>query len=298
MKRTKWISTTVLILSVIGARPASAHDEHAGPAGHSHRREAAKDAATAGPHGGGIVEAGDRLCEVLFEADGVRVFLYDGQGRSLPAAKVRGVVAMRVDGNPKVYRYDLYPESTKGAAPNCLYLPVNLSRIPDGGMTASVSLQGVPGGSPRKIAFEQPFHLKRDPVEQAIASQKICPVSGKKLGSMGRPIGATVNGREVFVCCAGCTNALNKDPQKYLARIPVPPVARASKADAEAIKHQKMCPVMDEPLGSMGVPWKVPVKGGTVFVCCKGCIKRVKDKPELYLSKSLGGRRPARGERR
>ena len=41
---------------------------------------------------------------------------------------------------------------------------------------------------------------------------------------------------------------------------------------------------MDEPLGSMGVPWKVPVAGGAVFVCCKGCIKKVHAEPARYLA--------------
>ncbi|MDA1051260.1 MAG: efflux RND transporter periplasmic adaptor subunit [Planctomycetota bacterium] len=52
-----------------------------------------------------------------------------------------------------------------------------------------------------------------------IAQQKICPVTGAKLGSMGQPIRASVGERIVFLCCAGCPDLLKQDPEKYLARL-------------------------------------------------------------------------------
>lgn len=93
----------------------------------------------------------------------------------------------------------------------------------------------------------------------------------------------------MFVCCKGCIKRVAADPAKYVAMLPPPPATRATQADAAAIAAQKTCPVMDEPLGSMGAPWKVPVAGGTVFVCCKGCIKRVRAEPAKYLSAARGG---------
>jgi hypothetical protein len=36
---------------------------------------------------------------------------------------------------------------------------------------------------------------------------------------MGKPVKKVVNGREVFLCCAGCTADLEKDPDKFLARL-------------------------------------------------------------------------------
>jgi Cu(I)/Ag(I) efflux system membrane fusion protein len=53
-----------------------------------------------------------------------------------------------------------------------------------------------------------------------IARQKICPVTGKPLGSMGTPVAVVAEGRKVFVCCAGCTDALVQNPGKYRVRIP------------------------------------------------------------------------------
>lgn len=56
--------------------------------------------------------------------------------------------------------------------------------------------------------------------DRAVAvKQKICPVSGELLGSMGAPIKVTVKEREVFLCCAGCKGAITEDPDKYLAKL-------------------------------------------------------------------------------
>jgi hypothetical protein len=52
--------------------------------------------------------------------------------------------------------------------------------------------------------------------------QKICPVTGRPLGSMGAPQRIDVAGRVVFLCCDGCEPALRRDPERYLAKIPPP----------------------------------------------------------------------------
>src|SRR3954468_17705383 len=60
--------------------------------------------------------------------------------------------------------------------------------------------------------------------ERAIVEkQKICPVSGEPLGEMGAPKKVTVAGHDVFICCAGCKEALTKDPAKFLAKIGLEP---------------------------------------------------------------------------
>ena len=53
-----------------------------------------------------------------------------------------------------------------------------------------------------------------------IAKQKICPVTGEPLGSMGAPVKVSVSGRNVFVCCKGCEKPLLRKPDEYLAKIP------------------------------------------------------------------------------
>jgi membrane fusion protein, copper/silver efflux system len=46
--------------------------------------------------------------------------------------------------------------------------------------------------------------------------QGTCPVTGKKLGSMGTPVRVVVQGRAVFLCCEGCEAAIKEAPDKYL----------------------------------------------------------------------------------
>jgi len=59
--------------------------------------------------------------------------------------------------------------------------------------------------------------LEEDSDRVAARQQGICPVSGEPLGSMGKPIKLTVEGREVFICCAGCEDTLREDPEKHFS---------------------------------------------------------------------------------
>ncbi|MBX9624630.1 MAG: hypothetical protein K2X82_12550 [Gemmataceae bacterium] len=47
---------------------------------------------------------------------------------------------------------------------------------------------------------------------------------------------------------------------------------------------QKTCPVMGDVLGEMGEPIPVAVKGQTVYVCCRGCVAKVRRDPDKYLA--------------
>lgn len=48
---------------------------------------------------------------------------------------------------------------------------------------------------------------------------KTCPVSGEKLGEMGKPFAFTYKDQEVKLCCKGCKKDFDKDPKKYIAKI-------------------------------------------------------------------------------
>jgi len=61
---------------------------------------------------------------------------------------------------------------------------------------------------------------KLSEADRAIAdAQKVCPVSGEPLGSMGVPVKVTVKDRDVLLCCEGCRSAILDDPDKYLAKL-------------------------------------------------------------------------------
>jgi YHS domain-containing protein len=53
-----------------------------------------------------------------------------------------------------------------------------------------------------------------------------CPVSGEKLGEMGKPYVFTYQGQEVKLCCSGCKKDFDKDPAKYIKKIQDAAVAK------------------------------------------------------------------------
>jgi YHS domain-containing protein len=46
-----------------------------------------------------------------------------------------------------------------------------------------------------------------------------CPVSGDKLGEMGKPFVFEYKGQEVKLCCKNCKKDFDKDPAAYLKKI-------------------------------------------------------------------------------
>jgi len=52
--------------------------------------------------------------------------------------------------------------------------------------------------------------------------QTTCPVSGEKLegGDMGEPVTMAYKGRTIKFCCNMCPPKFQKDPAKYLAKLP------------------------------------------------------------------------------
>lgn len=50
-------------------------------------------------------------------------------------------------------------------------------------------------------------------------AQRVCPVTGEPLGSMGVPVKLTLKGEAVFVCCSGCQGKAEADPGKTLKAV-------------------------------------------------------------------------------
>jgi hypothetical protein len=72
----------------------------------------------------------------------------------------------------------------------------------------------------------------------------------------------------------------SKDAEEIKANL-----AKLSPEDRALAEKQKYCPDSGDPLGEMGVPIKVMVKGEPVFICCKGCEKGVLKDPDKTLEK-------------
>jgi Cu(I)/Ag(I) efflux system membrane fusion protein len=110
--------------------------------------------------------------------------------------------------------------------------------------------------------------------------QKVCPVEGVELGTMGAPLLAEVGGQKVWTCCDACPPKLKANPAKYLAKlVPATPAATTERSAAE----QQICPVTGAKLGSMGDPILVEVEGRKVWTCCDACPPKLKANPARYL---------------
>ncbi len=62
-------------------------------------------------------------------------------------------------------------------------------------------------------------------------------------------------------------------------------LAKLGPEDRELAQQQRICPVADYALGSMGMPKKVDVNGTPVFICCDGCRESLLAEPDVYLAK-------------
>lgn len=74
-------------------------------------------------------------------------------------------------------------------------------------------------------------------------------------------------------------------PAKEPSKDDLENVAKLSATDQELARVQRLCPVTDLPLGSMGVPPKILINGEAVFLCCQGCEKRAQRDAEKTLEK-------------
>lgn len=103
-----------------------------------------------------------------------------------------------------------------------------------------------------------------------IAVQKICPVSGAELGSMGAPVKINAGEQTAFLCCKGCQGKqLDAGHWKTIQ-------ARMAKA-------QGTCPIMEEEVDST-MKFAV-VNGQQIFVCCPPCIPKIQADPEASIRK-------------
>ena len=72
---------------------------------------------------------------------------------------------------------------------------------------------------PDKKAKIQAAMLKLDPEDRKLAeAQEWCAVSKGPLGNMGTPYKVMLNGQPVFLCCDGCKDTADAEPEKTLAK--------------------------------------------------------------------------------
>lgn len=77
-----------------------------------------------------------------------------------------------------------------------------------------------PKASATKLTDEELANIKKLPADEqeAALKQAVCPVSGENLG-MDVPIKVSAEGRDFYICCGGCKDAVEKDPKGVLAKL-------------------------------------------------------------------------------
>lgn len=155
--------------------------------------------------------------------------------------------------------------------------------------------------------------------QQLARHQRFCPVMDRHLGKMGVPHKLDLDGQPVFVCCECCEADLRKHAalmrqklDRYYAtrdqftfesaegnepyfddadlgpgweKIIARDLGKLPEADRPLAQRQRFCPVMRNRLGKMGVPVKVQLESGPVFVCCQGCEKELREKEAALTAK-------------
>ena len=124
------------------------------------------------------------------------------------------------------------------------------------------------------------------------AAQRWCAVNqGSRLGSMGAPVKVVLDGKPVFLCCAGCKKKASADPKATVKAAETlkkvnGALAKLSASDRELAEAQRFCAVMDDSrLGAMGTPVKLLIDGKPVFLCCAGCEDEAKANPKETIAK-------------
>jgi YHS domain-containing protein len=236
----------------------------------------------------GIVrDFGSFQIETVIRDSGIQLLLETDE-RDLRIADARGVVMLKTAGDTKRYRFDLLPEGK-----TTLVAKVNLVRLKGKQVEIEVRVASLPSRLTPTGTLKYRDVITVAPSETqlaaaAVARQGICPVSGKRLGSMGTPVAVSIGKATVYACCSACVKSIERNPAKFATGKPSILVSTATAVDAEAIARQRVCPVMDEPLGGMGQPLKVMIGDKPVYLCCKGCVKKIEAEPLKYLELVYG----------
>lgn len=300
------------------ARANSGHDH----ADQDHGRSVQRPSIESEPaHAGQVAKSQYHVFEVVYRARETRVYVYGPAQRPVSARGIRGQLVMQVRGNPQPFRYPLqYRPAQQDGAHDYLVAAVDVSRIRDGQMQVTVELADLPYRRQEPQArFTQTFALSHVPRnvtvaqitaadQPAIARQGFCPVMETSLGDHGEPIKVLVGDQPLYLCCEGCIEKVQQNPEPYLQKVGLgsaarqeaptrrtstPPritVTQATAVDQRAIQAQGVCPVMNQRLGGHGTPIKITIDDQALFVCCKGCIRKVEQNPILYLAKAGGVR--------
>ena len=210
----------------------------------------------------------------------------DGSTINLSTEHIRGTISIQVGSDQKWFRYELRttPEGCLTtslpllvASGDSVKLRVQIVGVLEDQALLSYQVSGLVVAGSKQIQRE------------AVARQRFCPISGHLLHLFSDPIEVNSSGRIIYCCSPECASQLEAATEEKLVSFPTIGTGEALEEDKDLIRLQKLCPVMDMPLGSMGDPVKVMVGRQPLFLCCKGCLGRVKKNPVHYAKQAVVG---------
>lgn len=254
-----------------------------------------------GPHGGQVAKLNSQFVETVYLPHQVRVYVFDDKGKPASGQSASGSVQFAQEGMKPVDVALAIAQVPTGFQ-DYLAAAIDLSKVTDDAVKASIAIEGLPSQTERSAKFQQMVHrtsfkpqlvmaeLAADDNDK-IAKQGTCPVMGTKLGEHGKPIKVIVDSQPLFLCCKACLPKLQKDALSYMTKAGVEhdlsfanaiSTQPATDADAQAIKSQGTCPVTGETLGAHGKVLKVSMGDRSVFICCAACLKAIQKEPSKF----------------
>ena len=151
-------------------------------------------------------------------------------------------------------------------------------------------------GKCKKKVEAQPEKYLAKVDEKLIAAQKAaypldtCPVSGKKIGSMGDGHEMVLAGTLVRLCCDHCVGKATKNAAKIVAD-----VKNAAYEKQKAAYSTAKCVVSGHDIDPAEA---TDVMYGTTLVrlCCEDCVDELKEQPDKFLTKLTPSAKPTKGE--
>ena len=120
------------------------------------------------------------------------------------------------------------------------------------------------------------------PATQPVAAYPldVCPVSGEKLGGMGKPLVEQIDGREVQFCCKGCVGMFKKGGEASHKKMDDLIIAKLNDDYAP-----KLCPVSGDALTDDTVNLVYRPTNQLVKLCCAGCVDEFNKSPAKFVAK-------------
>lgn len=138
-------------------------------------------------------------------------------------------------------------------------------------IVTAVALWAVAGSTAQAAGESSGMDSRDKQPEKELKTQTTCPVMG---GKISKALYVDHDGQRIYVCCKGCIEPVNKNPDKYIKKLESEGVTVA--------KLQTTCPVMG---GKINKKQYVDHDGKRIYVCCPGCIGKIKADPEQYINK-------------